>query len=163
MTSPNSRVLHLNMRSDGEGSESVLWLGHLQVVIIRDALLSMLAVFQGPPQELATGRHHNQASSESTGGASNSARGTTANGNRPLEGSAQDARAPGSGAAAPAEVFEKLLVRQDEENRAPVARTCCVDLAVLCLHRGLKSKVRNLAFVCSVLVMFVSSLGMITI
>jgi hypothetical protein len=31
--------------------------------------------------------------------------------------------------------------------------------SVLCLHRGLKSKVRNLASVCSVLVMFVSSLG----
>ena len=157
VTSPNFRVLHLNMRSDGEGSESVLWLGHLQVVIIRDALLSMLAVFQSPPQKAATGQHHNQASSESAGGASNSAGGTTVNGSRLLEESAQDARAPGSGAAAPAEVFEMLLVRQDEENRAPVARTCCVDLAVLCLHRGLKSKVWIVAFVCWVMVMFVSS------
>jgi hypothetical protein len=125
VTLPNSRVLHLNVRSDGEGSESVLWLGPLQVVIIRDALLSMLAVFQSPLQESATGQQHNQARSENAGGASNSTGGATAHGNRPLEESAQDARAPGSGAEAPSEVFEMLLVCKAEAKRAPIARTFC--------------------------------------
>ena len=39
-------MLQVKLLSDGNGSEYVVWLGHLQVLVIKDALLSMLAVFQ---------------------------------------------------------------------------------------------------------------------
>ena len=45
-----SSVLQLKMYSDVDGSELVTWLGHMQVFVIKDALMAMLGVFQGPDE-----------------------------------------------------------------------------------------------------------------
>ena len=112
MTAHSSRVLHLTVRSDREGSESVLWLGHLQVVIIRDALLSMLAVFQGPQEPAAS---QQPSAAQPSAARSHSASGAAVRSTQPHQEATQpvqDARVPTSAAAEPAKVAQLFAGNQ---------------------------------------------------